>query len=132
MKLVYINKIGNNWKGDFIYEFLFSDAIEDIDGEGWESFPSAGNPQPPSEDFVKKTGSLVTKINFDVIQESDSFCMWDAVDGLVAISWENLDGYDDYPETRIYFSFGEEMESVKDKLYERDLIINFDKELLNI
>ena len=33
MKLVYINKVGQNWKGNFIYEFLFSDILKDIDGE---------------------------------------------------------------------------------------------------
>lgn len=131
MKLVYINRIGNNWKGDFVYEFLFSDAIEDIDGEGWESFPAAGNPEPP-EKFVKKTGSIVVNLKLDVIQESDSFGMWDCVDGMIALSWENLDGYEDYPEKRLFFTFGEDIKSVEDKLYERDLVLNFDKELLNI
>ena len=59
MRLVFINKIGKNWKGNYIYEFLFSDAnLEDIDGEGWYSYPSSCNPIAP-EDFIKETGSLV-------------------------------------------------------------------------
>ena len=54
MKLVFINKIGKNWKGNYIYEFLFSDLdLEDIDGEGWDSYPSSGNPIAP-EDFIKE------------------------------------------------------------------------------
>ena len=54
MKLVYINKVGQNWKGNFIYEFLFSDILKDIDGEGWDAYPASNNPEPPSEKFIKK------------------------------------------------------------------------------
>jgi len=131
MNLVYINKVGQNWKGDFIYEFLFSDNIEDIDGEGWDSYPSSGNPEPPEEKFIKKSGSLKTSINLDLVQESDSFAVWDAVDGIVALGWENMEGYDEYPEKRLFFTFGEEISSVEDKLYEKDMIINYNKETIN-
>jgi len=131
MNLVYINKVGQNWKGDFIYEFLFSDNIEDIDGEGWDSYPSSGNPEPPEEKFIKKSGSLKTSINLDLVQESDSFAVWDAVDGIVALGWENMEGYDEYPEKRLFFTFGEEISSVEDKLYEKDMVINYNNETIN-
>lgn len=131
MKLVYINKVGQNWKGDFIYEFLFSNNIEDIDGEGWDSYPSSGNPEPPEEKFIKKSGSLKTSINLDLVQESDSFAVWDAVDGIVALGWENMEGYDEYPEKRLFFTFGEEISSVEDKLYEKDMVINYNNETIN-
>ena len=55
MKLVFIKKIGQNWKGNYIYEFLFSEIIKDIDGEGWDH-PSSSNPEPPEEKYIKKTG----------------------------------------------------------------------------
>jgi len=131
MKLVYINKIGQNWKGNYIYEFLFSDVVEDIDGEGWDSYPSSGNPEPPEGRFVKETGLLNTTLKLDLVQESDSFAMWDAVDGIVAMSWENMEGYDEYPEKRLFFSFGEDIESVNNKLYEKDMVLNYNKELIN-
>ena len=131
MKLVYINKIGQNWKGNYIYEFLFSDVVKDIDGEGWDSYPSSGNPEPPEGRFIKETGLLNTTLKLDLVQESDSFAMWDAVDGIVAMAWENMEGYDDYPEKRLFFSFGEDIESVNDKLYEKDMVLNYNKELIN-
>jgi len=131
MKLVYINKIGQNWKGNYIYEFLFSDVVKDIDGEGWDSYPSSGNPEPPEGRFIKETGLLNTTLKLDLVQESDSFAMWDAVDGIVAMSWENMEGYDEYPEKRLFFSFGEDIESVNDKLYEKDMVLNYNKELIN-
>ena len=131
MKLVYINKIGQNWKGNYIYEFLFSDIVKDIDGEGWDSYPSSGNPEPPEGRFIKETGLLNTTLKLDLVQESDSFAMWDAVDGIVAMSWENMEGYDEYPEKRLFFSFGEDIESVNNKLYEKDIVLNYNKELIN-
>ena len=132
MKLVYINKVGQNWKGNFIYEFLFSDILKDIDGEGWDAYPASNNPEPPSENFIKKSGVLVSDLKLEIVQESDSFAMWDAVDGIIAMAWENLDGYDEYPEKRLFFSFGEEMDSVESKLYEKDMVLQYNKELLNI
>ena len=131
MKLVYINKIGQNWKGNLIYEFLFSDILKNIDSEGWDSYPASNNPGPPEEKFIKKTGNLITEIKLDIIQESDSFGMWDAVDGIIALAWENLDGYDDYPDSRLFFTFGEDIKSIESKLYEKDLILNYDKLLIN-
>ena len=46
MKLVFINKIGKNWQDEFIYEFIFSNSIEDIDGEDWDSYPANGMRSP--------------------------------------------------------------------------------------
>jgi len=131
MKLVYINKIGRNWKGNYIYEFLFSDTLKDIDGEGWDSYPSSGNPEAPEGKFIKETGLLNTILKLDLVQESDSFAMWDAVDGVVSMAWENMEGYEDYPEKRLFFSFGEDIKSVNDKLYEKDIVLNYNKELIN-
>jgi|TARA_R110000803_G_scaffold200220_5_gene264500 hypothetical protein len=132
MKLIYINKIGQDWKGNFVYEFLFSDAkLEDIDGEGWDSYPSSGNPDAP-EGFIKETASLLCKLKLDLVQESDSFGMFDAVDGVIAMAWENMEGYDEYPEGRLHFAFGEDKQSVEDKLYEKDMVLKYDKELIDL
>jgi hypothetical protein len=65
------------------------------------------------------------------VQESDSFAVWDAVDGIVALGWENMEGYDEYPEKRLFFTFGEEISSVEDKLYEKDMVINYNNETIN-
>jgi len=132
MNLVYINKVGQNWKGNFIYEFLFSDILQDIDGEGWDAYPASNNPEPPEQKFIKKTGALIGDLKLEIVQESDSFAMWDAVDGIIALAWENFEGYDEYPDQRLFFSFGEEIKSVESKLYEKDLVLHYNKELLNI
>ena len=58
--------------------------------------------------------------------------MWDAVDGVIAMAWENMEDYDEYPDSRLHFSFGEEKQSVEDKLYEKDMVLNYDKQILNV
>jgi hypothetical protein len=54
--------------------------------------------------------------------------MWDATDGIVALAWENIDGLEEYPEPRLVFPFGISLTAVNDKLYERDIRIEFKKE----
>ena len=61
------------------------------------------------------------------IQESDSFSVWDSVDGVIALAWENMDAYEEYPEKRLAFHFGEKIKDVESKLYEHDLILEYNK-----
>lgn len=127
--LVFINVIGKDWKGVNLYEFIFSDTKEDIDGDDWDAIPAAGRPLSPYEEHVVKVGRLTTDdFTLHVIQESDSFSVWDAVDGVVALGWENMDDYEEYPERRLAFHFGEEIKSVEGKLYEHDLILEYKKQ----
>lgn len=131
MKLIYINSVGKNWEGDYLYEFLFSDTNENIDGEDWDAVPASGRPQPPHSEFVKAVGSVTTNIKFNLVQDSDTFAVWDAIDGIVALAWEDIDTYDEYPESRLWFSFGMDKNDVNDKLYERDLHIEYNKDKIS-
>jgi len=119
--LVYINEVGQNWEEDYIYEFLFSNTTENVDGEGWDEFPASGKPFPPAKDLISVVGKLNSELKFDLIQNSDTFSVWDAVDGMIAMGWEDISDYEEYPEKRLYFLFGEKLNSVEDKLYSRDI-----------
>jgi hypothetical protein len=125
--LIYINVIGKDYKENYLYEFIFSDSIEDIDGDDWDTFPASGRPSAPHDHFIKKVGRLETEIKFDVIQYSDTFAVWDAIDGVIALGWENINAYDSYPEKRICFKFGEPINEVETKLYEKDLTLQYNK-----
>jgi hypothetical protein len=125
--LIYINNIGKDWKGNYLYEFLYSDNLEGVDGDDWDSVPASGRPEPPHEEFVKKVGRLTTEIKLSLIQDSDTFCIWDAVDGIIALGWENIDEYGEYPETRLWFKYGEDLSSINDKLYEKDIVLDYEK-----
>ena len=127
MVLVYINEMGPNWEGSYIYEFLFSESIDNIDGDDWDVYPASGQPSPPHGDVINKVGVLKSDLKFHLIQNSDTFAVWDAVDGVIALGWENISDYEIYPEKRTYFNFGESIDSVNDKLYEHDLILEYNK-----
>jgi hypothetical protein len=125
MFLIYVNKIGSDWVGTNLYEFLFSDTLEDIDGEEWDCFPALNNPSPPHKNLVKLVGRLSTEIKLSVIQESDAFSVWDSVDGVVSLAWEYILDYEEYPEDRIAFPFGITKALVDEKLYARDLKLEY-------
>ena len=123
--LIYVNQVGKNYEGNFIYEFIFSDSTEKIDGDEWDTFPASGRPEPPHEIFIKSVGTLKSELKLDVVQNSDTFAVWDAIDGVIALAWENINAYDSYPEHRLCFKFGESVNEVTDKLYEKDLILEY-------
>ena len=127
--LIYVNELGPNYKGDNIYEFIFSDSSEDVWGESWESKPSNGYPLPPDIEHIKTVGVLKNdQITMSVIQNSDYFSMIDSMDDIIALCWENESEDVDFTrQRRLVFKFGETEQSVKDKLYERDIVLEFEK-----
>ena len=125
--LIYVNGLGPNYKGDNLYEFIFSDSL-DVWGESWESKPSNGYPNPPELKYIKKVGVLRnTDIKLELIQNSDFFSMIDAIDDVVALAWESDE---ENGQNRMVFRFGMTEQQIKDKLYERDLILEFEKKVV--
>ena len=129
--LIYINGMGPNYKGDNIYEFIFSDTIE-VWGENWESKPANGYPSPPDFEHVKKVGTLTNgEIILELVQDSDVFSMIDTMDGVISLGWEKETEEIDFSLIkRLVFKFGETEQEVKDKLYERDIVLEFDKKVV--
>jgi len=126
-KLTYVNGLGPNYKGDNLYEFIFSDSL-DVWGEFWENKPSNGYPTPPELKYVKKVGVLRnTDIKLELIQNSDFFSMIDAIDDVVALAWETDD---ENGQKRMVVRFGMTEQEIKDKLYEKDLILEFEKKVI--
>ena len=129
--LIYINGMGPNYKGDNIYEFIFSDTLE-VFGENWESKPANGYPLPPDVEYIKKVGTLINEeITFDLVQNSDVFSVIDSMDGVLALGWEKENDDKDFSLVkRLVFQFGESEEITKNKLYERDIVLQFEKEVV--
>jgi len=132
MKLIYVNGLGPNYNGQNIYEFIFSKQ-KDIWGEEWDSQPASGKPLPPQINYIEKVGVLKNSdIELNLIQESDFFSMYDAMDDVIALAWEIDDDDSQIPTNlkRLVFRFGEDIKSVEDKLYERDIILKYEKNLI--
>jgi hypothetical protein len=125
--LIYVNGLGPNYKGDNLYEFIFSDSL-DVWGESWDNRPSNGYPEPPDLKYIKKVGVLRdTDVKLELIQNSDFFSVIDAMDDVVALAWE-LEG--ETNQKRLVFRFGTPEQEIKDKLYEKDLLLEFEKKVI--
>ena len=126
--LIYVNGLGPNYRGDNMYEFIFSDEL-DVWGDNWDAKPASGYPEPPHIQYIKKVGTLKnTSLQFDLIQSSDYMGVVDAMEEIIALAWETDETCEN--QTRLVFRFGEDEKKVKDKLYERDLILEFEKEVV--
>jgi|TARA_R110000744_G_scaffold54537_3_gene115749 hypothetical protein len=127
MFLIFINELGPNYKKENIYEFIFSDNIKELWGDEWDSVPAHGNPGPPEFDHIDKVGVLSkSTVKLELVQNSDYFGMEHALDKVIALGWEVYED-EDTEKDRMVFHFGDNLTSVEDKLYSRDLILDYDK-----
>lgn len=127
--LVYVEPVGLNSHDLFEYEFLFSETPDIVWGEDWaEQCPLACENMRPSSDMISVIKRLTTLVPFGVAQRNTCFSMQDCIDGIVALAWEDMSEYDEYPEPlRLIFGFGEKFESVEDKLARRHQFFSVDK-----
>jgi len=126
MFLIFVNELGPNYKKENIYEFIFSETLEELWGDDWDSTPAHGNPGPPEFEYINKVGVLSkSSIKLELVQNSDYFGMEHALDNVVALGWEIFE--DETTNDRLVFHFGEKLKKVEDKLYARDLILDYDK-----
>ena len=129
MFLIFINELGPNYKKENIYEFIFSENLEELWGDEWDSVPAHGKPGPPEVNYIEKVGVLSqSTIKLELVQNSDYFGMEHALDKIISLGWEILDE-GDMSEDRLVFHFGEKLEDVENKLYARDLILDYDKNI---
>jgi len=128
--LIYVNKLGQNYKGENLYEFIFSESLEGVWGESWDSKPANGYPSPPEIELVTKVGLLKNSLDFEVLQNSDIFSMIDGMDDVIALAWENESESVNFDkQKRLVFKFGDKIEDVKNKLYERDIVLEFERKV---
>ena len=125
--LGFIKLVGEESDGYYRYEFIFTDSPDEFWGENFEYKPAGlVNDLMPSEEYITEVHTIKTKIKFDLIQNNMCFGLQDAMDGIVAIAFENIDEYESYPEEgRLFFMFGESYDDVERKLaMKRILMIN--------
>ena len=130
MQLLFINELGPNYKYENMYEFIFGENSNDeLWGEDWDSIPAHGKPGPPEMNYISKVGVLEgSKIKLDLVQNSDYFGMEHALDKIIALGWEVTDN-EEFDGEKLVFQFGDTIKSVEDKLYSRDLVLDYDKNM---
>ena len=128
MYLIYINRIGTTFKGEHIFEFLFSHSVEwDWDDTWYESSVMTETRElSPDESIIKTVGTLKTSLfDMELVQEDGVRDIYNAVEGIIALGWEKLEEDEEIPEKRRVFNFGDTKESVDEQLYEYDLALKY-------
>jgi hypothetical protein len=128
MYLIYINRIGTTFKGEHIFEFLFSDSTNWEWDDSWyeSSVITETRELAPDESIIKLVGNLKTaELDLELVQEDGVRDIYNAVEGIIALGWEKLDEEDETPENRRVFKFGDTKESVDEQLYEYDLTLKY-------
>lgn len=103
-KLVYVDKVGQNVDGEYEYDFYF--AEHPIVHKEW-TYETSGlqeSVKPKRYDSIKR---VVMKIPLLCLQDNMCFGMQNGVDGVVALAYEDISDYDEYPaDGRLVFHYG--------------------------
>ncbi len=123
--LCFIRCIGEENDGFYRYEFIFTDDVDSVFGEGFDQKPSClVNDLMVDEQYVTEVHIVKMKIKLELIQNNCCFSVSDCYDGIVALGWEDISSYDEYPQDgRIFFKFGESLEEVENKLAMKSIIM---------
>lgn len=128
-KVVYIIYVGKDVDDKNIYQFILSNNPDDVFSEGWDEKPASNIPKSIlmiDEDMYEYVKELKTDMMLDLAQDNSCFSMQDARDNIVALAYENIDNYEEYPEEgRIVIHFGESIDEVEKKFAKRDLYLKF-------
>ena len=125
LKLGFINLIGKENDENYQYEFIFTDNIDEFWCEDGEQKPCClVNNLKPIEEYVTKIFIVKMKIKLELIQDNCCFGFQDCADSIIALAWEDISNYDEYPEDgRIFFKFGETYDEVENKLAMKNILM---------
>ena len=143
LKLIYVHEVGINSKNEGIYEFIFSvdETAVNIDGWFWNKTPASNYAEVPTENMINKTITLTTdKFKLICLHKSDTRPYEDGYYNIIALAYEDYRGefdsfdYEDIFEDEeedgvapLVFHYGMSFELIKEKLYEREIVLNEDK-----
>ena len=126
--LCFIRLIGEENDGFYRYEFIFTDNIDEVwsENDDFAQKPAClVNDLMVAEQYVTEVHIVKMKIKLDLIQNSCCFSVSDSYDGILALAWEDISNYDEYPQDgRIFFKFGESLEEVENKLAIKNILMN--------
>jgi hypothetical protein len=140
LKLIYVLKVGYNYKYEGSYEFIFSFDETNIDAMkwGWDISPACDNAYPPENEYINEVINLKTDL-FDL------FCLHEAVDREYMHGYHNIHALayeverddedntesiirENYPDNEddlplLVFHYGMSLAEVCDLFYERNIIL---------
>jgi len=117
--VVYVDYIGKDGTGLHIYELYLAKDPSLVFGDYWNVLPigqCSKDQKKPHESTIDNKIEIRLPILLKLAQNNNSLSMTDVTDNILALCWEDLSYYEEYPEYRLVLNYGESIESVKDKL----------------
>ena len=117
--LVYVDYIGKD--GDSLYVYILYIATDPslVFGDYWDVLPigqCSKEQKIPHESTIDNKIEIRIPILLKLAQNNNSLSMTDVTDNILALAWEDLTMYEEYPEYRLILHYGENMNVVREKL----------------
>lgn len=122
--LCFVKYIGQDIDSNNIYEFLFSDKIDEFWGESFEYFPACvATELIPNEDYYNVVKEVKTKVKLVLAQSSCCNSFQDCIDHIIPVAYEDISEYTDYPDLRLVLPFGLSYEETEELLSQKDILM---------
>lgn len=124
--VVYVQEVGKDNDGNYVYEFLISEDPDSIWMDSWNEIPVCNETDvKPSQDYYDYVKELRTDIKLSLGQNNCCVSFMDIKDNIAAIAYEDLSEAEEYPEPRIVILYGDPLDEVEEMLAKRNLVMKF-------
>ena len=116
--LAFVDEIGRTPDGKFLYRFDYTEDTDVVWGEYFNIVPSVIVPNlQPDINCLSYSENITCEQPLMVAKKNGCYSMQDCIDGTIALCFSEIDEntiyYEDVP---LYFNFGEDFESVQNKI----------------
>ena len=125
LRVVYIDRVGKDVDGNNIFHFLCAFDISDVWCEEWSEKPACNCRHLQPEGQYDRVFEVKTTVDFVLGQENCCCSYQDICDGCVSMAYENIDTYEEYPDFRIDFNYGDLLCDIEDLLSKKDITGRF-------
>lgn len=121
LKLIYIHNLGLNSEDKFQYNLYFIQKDFELCNENWTEDIAGLFNDKYIPNNKNKIFSMISEKPLSIITDNLCLGMKHAIDGVVALAWEDISDYEEYPEDgRLILFYGETLENVKNILHEKN------------
>lgn len=126
LKLVYVKYINQDIDENYVYELLFSENPEMVWGIYWDELnPSSCGDLTPDKSTLSAVKRIKSPYKLTTIQEISCYTMEHATEGIIALSWIDINVLEEYPPYgRMTLHFGDDINTVKDILTPFEIELN--------
>jgi len=117
--LVYIDFVGKDGNDQYLYELYVAKDPTLVFGDFWDVLPigmCSKDQKKPHPSTIDDKIEIRLPILLKLAQNNNSLSMTDVTDNILALAWQDLSFYEEYPEYRLVLHYGENLKVVQDKL----------------